>query len=71
MKLITIVAFSLFFSHTLFANETWDKTKSAINEGAEKIDEGTRKIIKKGKKKLKEREERKAREEKKEKQEKK
>jgi len=71
MKLITTLVFSLMFTQALFANETWDKTKSAINEGAEKIDEGTRKIIKKGKKKLKEREERKAQEEQKEKREKK
>src|SRR5690606_6526654 len=67
MKLITTLVLISFLSSPIQASETWDKTKKAINEGAEKIDEGTRKIIKKGKAKLKEREEKKERQEQKEK----
>lgn len=64
---ITLVLIFLLSSSPVFANETWDKTKKAINEGAESIDKGTRKIIKKGKDKLKEREKKKERQEQKEK----
>lgn len=67
MKLVLIVTFiTSFSSPQLLANETWDKTKKVINESAEKIDEGTRKVIKKGKEKMKERKERKEAEKRKE-----
>lgn len=64
MKLTVVLAFLTFIlSSNSFGGETWDKTKSAINTGAEKVDRGTRKAIDKGKQKMEERKERKEREE--------
>lgn len=56
MKQTIVLLLSILLTSFTYANETWDKTKSAINEGAEKIDQGTRKVIKKGKTKWRERE---------------
>lgn len=64
MKLTVALAFlTLTLSSNSFGGETWDKTKGAINTGAEKVDRGTRKAIDKGKQKMEERKERKERKE--------
>ena len=64
MKSTIALAFlTMILSSNSFSGETWDKTKNAINTGAEKVDRGTRKAIDKGKQKMEERKERKEREE--------
>lgn len=55
--------FTLLFSTTAFAGETWDKTKEQLNETAEGVDRVTRKGINKGKEKWQERQEEKRLEE--------
>lgn len=69
MKLTIVLSLlTLVLSSQSFAGETWDKTKKTINTGAEKVDQGTRKVINKGKQKMEARKERKAQEEAREKQ---